>query len=852
MLIKSTEYKQSFNRIGVEKPRAYYIPFSDNQTFSYRYGILNRKTSDRFISLDGEWNIAEYAYPETVDIDPIPTKKIPVPSCVQMHGYDQIQYINDRYPFPFDPPFVPKKNPTYHYQRKFTIEDLTERYYLNFEGVDSCFYVYVNKQFVGYGQISHSTNEFDITSYLSEGENTLDVVVLKWCISSYLECQDKFRFTGIFRSVYLLKRPQEHITDFKVSTDIQGKDGVLKIENLSGIPFMCNVEGKQVCIEVEKSIEIVVKNADFWTAETPTLYDLVLSANGEKILQKIGFRSVAIENGIFKINGKHIKLKGVNRHESHPETGMTVSVEDIIQDLELMKWANVNAIRTSHYPNMPEFYELCNYYGFYVMDEADVETHGICTSEGGYDNVIWQEYANKGIFDKGVTDREINLYERDKNFTCILIWSLGNESSWGIMFFEGADYIKAKDNRPIHYEGLWESDHNDYYTNRVDIVSRMYSMPEYFEEYLADKKEYRPLVLCEYSHAMGNSNGDLNDYWKYIDESDRLIGGFVWEWCDHAVKTEKGFLYGGDFGESEHNGNFCVDGLVTPDRKIKSGLLELKAIYGGKREKELVLPTGFLVERKEGTPIKVNVNENGGIQQIDTLCLQTPIQIDVIRAYLDNDIRAKRNWTWLEGYMQTVDEVEEQGQKRMYKGRLVKDCLRPILYYEMSVEPFANGVDIELSYEVNGYISYLPRIGLSFALDKKYQAFRYTGYGPTESYIDKHIAANYGEHSTTVKENFTDYIKPQENGSHFGTTTLVIDKVMEVTAENPFSFSVLPYSTEQLKAANHNFELGESEGTYVHLDIAMSGIGSASCVTVLADKYKAPKIGKNKFRIIVK
>lgn len=850
MSIKNTDYGKSFDRIGVEAPRSYYIPFASEQAFSFQNGILDREKSQRFISLDGEWNIAEYAQKELVHIDEKPTGKIPVPSCVQIHGYDQLQYINCRYPFPFDPPTVPKDNPAYHYQRTFAIDDLREKYYLNFEGVDSCFYVYVNKQFVGYGQISHATNEFDITSFVQAGENVLDVVVVKWCVGSYLECQDKFRFTGIFRSVYLLKRPKLHITDFTISTDIRGSDGVVTVKNGGEIPFTCSIEGGQVCVEPRTSVEIVIKNAKLWWAEEPNLYDVVLSACGEKILQRVGIRSVKIENGIFKINGKHVKLKGVNRHESHPKTGMTVTVADTVEDLKLMKWANVNAIRTSHYPDMPEFYELCNYYGFYVMDEADVETHGVCTAEGGYDKVIWQKYVESDIFSAGITDREINLYERDKNHTCVLIWSLGNESNYGKAFHAGADYIKRKDSRPIHYEGIWESDHSDYYTNRLDVVSRMYPGLDFFEAYLKDEKETRPFVLCEYSHAMGNSNGDLNDYWKIIDSNDRFMGGFIWEWCDHAVQTEQGFLYGGDFGEREHDGNFCVDGLVTPDRKAKSNLLELKAVYGGKREESFVPPVGALAHREEGIPLQVDVLPDGKIQKIGKFAWQSPMEIDIFRAYIDNDMFVKAKWAKFENYTQTLDEVFPLGDRTVYKGRLVKDCLKPILYYEMEIAPFANGVDITFSYQIGDYIAYLPRIGLAFAIDRKYQKFSYTGYGESESYIDKHMASSYGEYKTTVTENFQNYIRPQENGSHFGATKLTVDGAFDVTAKQPFSFSVLPYSTQQLKNTKHNFELKEPDATYIHLDLAMSGIGTNSCGPQLAEAYRAPKKGKNTFRIV--
>ncbi len=846
------KYLTSYKRVGTCEPRSYYIPFSEQSEFKFNNKILDRCSSDRFVSLDGEWKIKEYSCVEDVELTTCPTDKIEVPSCVQLHGYDHIQYINCRYPFPFNPPFVPKENPAYHYNRNFNIEDINEKYYINFEGVDSCFFLYVNKRFVGYGQISHSTNEFDITPFIALGENCLDVVVVKWCAGSYLECQDKFRWTGIFRSVYLLKRPFEHITDFKITTDVEGNDGLVKIKNLSEITFNFELENQIGEVAPREEKRIIIKNTKIWDTENPNLYDVVIKANGEKILQRVGIRKVAIDNGIFKINGKHIKLKGVNRHESHPQTGATVTIENIIQDLQLMKWAKVNAIRTSHYPNMPEFYELCNAYGFYVMDEADVETHGVCTSTGGYSRQVWQEWADKEEFASSILDREINLYERDKNFSCVLIWSLGNESSWGKSFYDGADYMKSKDDRPIHYEGAWETDKQDYYNKRIDIASRMYPMPEFFNEFLADEKEVRPLVLCEYSHAMGNSCGDLSDYWEMIDTNDRFMGAFVWEWCDHAVLTEKGFLYGGDFGEIEHDGNFCVDGLISPDRKIKSGLVELKACFEGKRNKDFTPLTCKLGEKEIGDPLKVKVDNDGKIEKIGEISFIQPMQVNILRAYLDNDRSVKSSWIKFEGYKQIVEKIERQENKTVYIGALVKNCLQPIMKYKLSLQPFANGIDIEFEYKVADFISYLPRIGFEFAIDKKYSEFSYCGYGKTESYIDKRLSSEYGEYCSSVNENFNNYVKPQENGSHFASTKLLINDVMEITAEKPFSFSVLPYSTQELMVAKHNFELVDSRATFINLDLAMSGIGSASCCTTLLSKYQAPIQFKNKFRIILK
>ena len=849
MKIDLTEQILSCKRENALPSRAYYVPFDEKDHIATAHHIVDRTSSSRFTSLDGEWRVSSYPTP-VVNLAVAPTNKITVPSCLQLHGYDQIQYLNCRYPFPFDPPKVPQNNPTFHYRRTFDIANPTDKYYLVFEGVDSYFAVYLNGKYVGSGQISHCTNEFNVTNFIVKGTNTLDVVVVKRGAGSYLECKDKFRWTGKYRNVYLLHRPKAHITDYKITTDICDGNGIVAIENISNVTIKYDIYHQSGHILPRDTKQIVIKNAKIWSAEHPHLYDLTLSANGEKILERVGIRTVKIENGVFKINGHHQKLKGVNRHESNPITGATVSLADIIKDLKLMKWANVNAIRTSHYPNRPEFYQLCDYFGFYVMDEADVETHGAATSQGGYDYYLWQSYTDKGIWDESVLDREINLYQRDKNCTCVVIWSLGNEAGWGKMFFEGADFLHAKDTRPVHFESIWTG-HPDYYTNKVDFVSKMYAPVSFFDEYLADEQETRPYVLCEYTHAMGNSCGDAHAYWQQIDKSDRFVGAFVWEWCDHAVKVGTKYLYGGDFGESEHDGNFCVDGLVTPDRQVKSSLCEIKAIYGGKREEQVTVPLCSLQEADFSAKIPFKMDDKGRLTSIGATNFVKPFTINIFRAYIDNDREVKQQWEKFVGYEQVLDEVVTTEQSTIYRGRLVKNCLQPILHYTLTVTPFAKGIDLQFDYTVAAYIQYLPRIGLEFAIDKRYQYFGYFGFGPHESYIDKHIASNFGEYHTTAQYNFTNYLMPQENGSHFGTTRLMIDGVMTVTAVNPFSFSVLPYSTEELQQAKHDFELKKSAATYVNIDIAMSGVGSNSCGPMLDEKYRAPKQGSNKFRIVI-
>jgi len=581
---------QKFDRIGTTPHRSYYIPFSENDIVRTKHGILDRTSSSRFTSLDGVWQIGQLAHVEDFDVNERLHETIPVPSCVQMHGYDQIQYLNSRYPFPVMLPHLPYENPCWHYRRTFNVKKQNgERYYVNFEGVDSAFYLYINGKFKGYSQISHATSEFDITELAIDGENTIDVLVLKWCISTYLECQDKFRFSGIFRNVYMLTRPEGHITDYKIETDYSGKDGILTFYNESENEIKIALEENTVIVPAKMKSVIVIPDVKLWTAEEPNLYSMTLLAKGEKIIESVGFRKVSIDGKVFKINDVPVKLKGVNRHDFNCETAATVSLDDLAKDVHLMKELNVNAVRTSHYPNSPEFYMLCDKFGIYVMDEADLETHGACRRDGRYDIPLWAEYVESDFFTQGITDRHVSLVERDKNRTCVIIWSLGNESSFGKAFFEGATYIKNRDKtRPIHYEGLQFADPKYYYSELVDMVSMMYPSFETIREKVLDNpEETRPFVMCEYTHAMGNSCGDIAEYWDMIYNNEQMLGAFVWEWADHGIKTEKGFLYGGDFNETEHDGNFCADGLLTPDRKLKSNALEMKAVYGGKTRSEV-------------------------------------------------------------------------------------------------------------------------------------------------------------------------------------------------------------------------------------------------------------------------
>ncbi len=847
-----------FDRIGTTPHRSYYIPFAPDDIVKTKHSILDRTSSSRFTSLDGVWQIKQLDHVEDFDVNEMLGESIPVPACVQMHGYDHIQYLNIRYPFPVMLPHLPYENPCWHYRRTLNIKKQKgERYYINFEGVDSAFYLYINGQFKGYSQISHATSEFDITELAVNGENTIDVLVLKWCISTYLECQDKFRFSGIFRSVYMLTRPENHITDYKIETTFSETDGILTFINESDVDIKILLEGNSIIVPAKLKAEMVVPNVKPWTAEKPNLYTLELHANGEKIIESVGFRTVTIDGCVFKINGEPVKLKGVNRHDFNCETAATVSLEEMAKDIHLMKELNVNAVRTSHYPNSPEFYLLCDTFGIYVMDEADLEMHGACSRDGGYDLGLWSEYAENEFFTPGITDRHISLVERDKNRSCVIIWSLGNESSFGKAFFKGANYIKNRDKtRPIHYEGLQSADPKYYYTELVDMVSMMYpSFEKIRTDVLENEKETRPFVLCEYTHAMGNSCGDIAEYWDMIYNNEQMMGGFVWEWADHGIKTDKGFLYGGDFKEPEHDGNFCADGLLTPDRKLKSNALEMKAVYGGKTKSKIYSIEAPTSTYKFSSAIAIEVNEHTGeitsIKADGNEVLRIPMHFNITR-YTDNDRDIVPHWIGrchLDDCKPHIFSCQKTDNTYKFEGCLAANCLMPAVYFNLFYEVTGNVLTATIEYKLADYIERFPRFGIEFGVDKAYGNFSYVGFGPTESYADKHIACEYGYYVSSAQENYDrEYIRPQESGSHYACKYMAVKNLFKVTAEQPFSCSVNPYTTKQLCETLHSFELKENDFVNVCIDLAMRGVGSHSCGPDLPEKYEIPRTGKNTFK----
>ncbi|MBE0600473.1 MAG: beta-galactosidase, partial [Firmicutes bacterium] len=458
-------------------------------------------------------------------------------------------YTNVKYPFPYDPPYLPAANPVGAYRRRFTMQKAEgKRYHLHFEGVDSCLYLYVNGTFQGFSQVSHSTSAFDITDLLCNGENTLEVRVLKWCFGSYLEDQDKFRMSGIFRDVYILERPAACVEDFRVRTALGDGTATIGVTlETSGDavdPVLTLYAPDNRVLATQKASEgtqFTVSAPALWTAETPALYTLLIQTDGEVIAQKVGVREVCVQAGVVLLNGKPVKFRGVNRHDSDPVTGYTISPEQLIRDLTVMKRHNINAIRTSHYPNAPWMPELCDKYGFYVIAESDIESHG--TVMLYHERPMPQERLKQMFsivprdpqFQQAILDRVQRNVKRDLNHACVLMWSLGNEAGYGPAFEAAGRWVKGFDpTRLCHYESmlyaLADSD-----TSIPDVISRMYPGIREIEDYFEQKHDPRPLVLCEYIHAMGNGPGDAQDYQALIDRYPGFCGGFVWEFCDHAV-----------------------------------------------------------------------------------------------------------------------------------------------------------------------------------------------------------------------------------------------------------------------------------------------------------------------------
>ncbi|MFD2446660.1 beta-galactosidase subunit alpha [Bacillus sp. CGMCC 1.16607] len=613
----------------------------------------NRETASTFQLLNGSWRffysehsllVPKNFFEETYDSSKWDI--IQVPSVWQLQGYGQPHYTDLYYPFPVNPPHVPEKNPIGCYRRDFYLPNDWDgrNIHLCFEGVDSAFHLWINGHEVGFSKGSRLTAEFDITPFIKQGKNTVAVKVYQWSDGSYLEDQDMWWLSGIFRDVYLVSLPNIHVYDFHVTTDLDERyvDAVLNIranvKNTTMKQQSFTLEYKLIdqheCVSegiVSKgetiggtdvktvTLQTQISTPRKWSAEDPNLYTLLLFLKDgsdqiiEVIPYKIGFRKIEIKDGNLKVNGKTIMFKGVNRHDHDPDTGRTVSFEKMKQDIIMMKQYNINAVRTAHYPNDPRFYDLCDEYGLYVIDETDLETHGFELIGDA------NRLSSDPEWEAAYVERLERMVERDKNHPSIIMWSLGNESGFGCNF--EAMYKRCKEldmTRVVHYEG-------DRETKATDIFSTMYSSVERIIGFANEQNWEKPHILCEFAHAMGNGPGGLKEYWEAFYQYKRLQGGFVWEWIDHGLRQftadgEEYFAYGGDFGDDPNNSNFCIDGLIRPDRTPSPGLHQYKkiiepiAVTASNIEiGELVIENRYDFLSLEHVNLSWNVTSNGKI-----------------------------------------------------------------------------------------------------------------------------------------------------------------------------------------------------------------------------------------------
>ena len=901
-------------QINREPARAYFIPFGETQ--GDRMLSLNGEWRFRWTKTPDE-RIKDFY---RADFDDSQWATLAVPANWEVNGYGTPIYVSAGYPFKIDPPYVtrePKKdwttyeerNPTGQYRRTFTLPDswvcccdtttngASGQTFLRFEGVMSAFYVWINGHRVGYSQGSMEPSEFNVTPYIKKGENQIAIEVYKYSDGSYLEDQDFWRFGGIHRDVLLYHTPDVRLRDVAVRASM---DGVLQInpqfsvyngETGDGYHLVAtlmdgaltvgsdSVAAAEVLDLAHKAarmnewfpqrgyrkfnrMEMKVDNPKLWSIEHPNLYTLHLqlqNADGETIecvKLQVGFRTIAIHDGQLLINGSPIKIRGVNRHEHDPYTARVMTEERMLQDLRLMKAANINAVRLAHYPNCPRWYELCDSMGMYVMDEADCETHGLRGT-----------LASTPDWGDAFLDRGIRMAERDKNHPSIIFWSLGNESGYGPNQAAMSAWLHEFDpTRPVHYEGA----QGDPDPSTVDVISRFY--PRIMEEYLnpgipegsdAERAENarwerlleiarrdgdhctwvgsdggpRPVLTSEYAHCMGNALGNFKEYWDEINSNPRMLGGFIWDWADQGlVKFRNGdnekirngenekmrssvpsFLYGGDFGDKPNLNAFCMNGVVLSDRTLTPKYYEVQTVYGNG-------PQAFA----ETSASKPKPGKTGKLPA-SLIPLVASIKTQCFRAPTDND-KSFGNW-------------------------LAKDwkrCGLDTLY--IPVTTVQHGNEFVFTFEIPDSLPPLPRLGILIELPREYEQLTWYGRGPWDNYPDRKVSCPIGLWKSTVSEQYVHYPRPQDSGNHEDCTMVELrtknGKKLHIEAiDEPFSFSALPYSAQYIASKSHDFELEDQGKTYLSIDCAVMGLGNSSCGPGVLKRYTIDQKKRHQLKI---
>lgn len=860
-------------QINREPARAYFIPY-------------DKQKGDRQLSLNGTWAFRWTKTPDErikdfyrTDYDVASWKTLSVPANWEVNGYGTPIYISAGYPFKIDPPYVmkePKKewttyeerNPTGQYKRTFTLPDGWQKgqTFLRFEGVMSAFYVWINGEKVGYSQGSMEPSEFSVTPYIKKGINQIAIEVYKYCDGSYLEDQDFWRFGGIHRDVLLYHTPDIRLRDVAVRASM---DGILQInpqfsvyggetgDDYHLVATLSDGNSTVGCDSVAASevldlthkaarmnewypqrgyrkfnrMEIKVNNPHLWSTESPYLYTLCLQlqkSDGtiiEQVNQKVGFRTIRIEDGQLLINGKPIKIRGVNRHEHDPYKARVMTEELMLKDLKLMKAAHINAVRLAHYPNCPRWYELCDSMGMYVMDEADCETHGLRGT-----------LASTPDWGDAFLDRAIRMAERDKNHPSIIFWSLGNESGYGPNHAAMSAWLHEFDpTRPVHYEGA----QGDPDPLTVDVISRFY--PRVMQEYLnpgipegSDKERAenarwerlleiaqregdhctwvgsdrgpRPVLTSEYAHCMGNALGNFKEYWDEINSNKRMLGGFIWDWVDQGIIKDGKVLYGGDFGDKPNLHAFCMNGVVMSDRTLTPKYYEVQAVYGN------------------GSEVKANSQKPKSLKaKSQTSAINhyiSTIKPQIFRAPTDND-KSFGNW-------------------------LAKDwkrCGLDTLRIPMSMKQQGN--EWIFTFTIPDSLPPLPRLGIVIELPRDYEQLTWYGRGPWDNYPDRKQSCPIGLWKSTVSEQYVHYPRPQDSGNHEECTLVELKtkkgKGIRIEAvDTPFSFSALPYSALYLASKTHDYELQDQGKVYLSIDCAVMGLGNSSCGPGVLKKYTVP------------
>lgn len=981
--------------------------------------ITDRTESSRYLSLNGDWKFSWASIPEKApqaffqpNYDDSAWETIPVPANWELEGYGTAIYTNIVYPFrPVDPPYTPQgDNPTGSYRTTFTVPaDWTGRQVtLTFGGVSSAYQVWLNGQLLGYSEDSRLPAHFDITPLLQEGPNTLALQVYRWSDGSYLEDQDHWRLSGIHREVYLTAAPKVQLYDFFVQTELDEnyRDATLKIRPKIKVFDGADLKGYQLeamlfddaqnqvltdplTISARNIynepygqrgkpdfalLETQITNPKKWSAEQPNLYTLVFylkNADGrlmETRSTKVGFRKVEFKDGELFVNGQSVLLYGVNRHDHSPLTGKVVDETSMLEDILLMKQFNINAVRTSHYPNSERWYELCDEYGIYLMDEANLETHGI----GGK---LSNDIAWSGAF----LERAVRMVERDKNHPSILFWSLGNESGSGFNHATMANWIRNYDpTRFVHYEGA-QTTGRARRENRlvkdpdyVDMVSRMYSPIQYMVDMANYEEEERPVVWCEYAHSMGNSTGNLFEFWDAVRANKRMIGGYIWDWMDQGLlqQTDDGepyYAYGGDMGDTLINSNnFCLNGIVDPARNPKPALWECKKIFQpvAVTAKDLSIGQVEILNRHHFTNLSEfdifwELQEDGRViqeGQLSSLDLAPDASTSITIPFTKPELRAgaayfvrlgfqlKKDQAWakagheiaweqlplpfsepspmvrnrdlkrlkvtgntIQGRGFSVDfdpetgmlsSIQQNGKELLVQG-LAPNFWRPstdndrgggktlqtlgvwreagttreltnfeietVSNKEVTVSTqyqlpnvrstvavtyhiYGSGdILVENSFTAGADLPMLPKYGMQLRIPNAYDKLSWLGRGPHENYADRKMSAAIGRYSATVKEDYYSYITPQESSNKTEVAWLTLtdsagDGLYVGQVSTPLSVSAWPYTTEDIEAAMHTYDLEERDFITLNIDLQQMGVGGDDSWSLQALPHEAFRI----------